>query len=99
MLTNGLAGPTRADIEHAADMVHRAPSRGRARNSPLATSLRIEMSRAWSATTRLRRVFSASSSLSRFMSSDFMPPYWFRQRLKVTSETPSRVATSPTGSP
>ena len=38
-----------------------------------------------SATSRLRRAFSASSSLSRLASSAFRPPYWARQRWKVCS--------------
>ena len=40
---------------------------------------------AWSATIRLRRWFSFSSSFNFLTSSAFMPPYWFRQRCQVDS--------------
>ena len=47
-----------------------------------------------SATIRFKDAFSRSSSRSRLASSAFMPPYWFRQRWKVFSETPRALATS-----
>src|SRR6266545_2103903 len=53
------------------------------------TSWSICLSRANSATRRLRRAFSTSSSLRRLASSAFMPPYWLRQRCRVGSLTPS----------
>jgi hypothetical protein len=46
------------------------------------------MSSSFSATSRLSRAFSTSSSFSLFASSDFMPPYWLLQRWKVYSLTP-----------
>jgi hypothetical protein len=47
-----------------------------------------------SATKRLSATFSFSSSFSRLASSAFIPPYWARQRWKVTSETSKAFATS-----
>src|SRR5690606_26392238 len=44
------------------------------------TSLRIWMSRAWSATKRLSRRFSSSSSFSRLASESSMPPNFDFQR-------------------
>jgi hypothetical protein len=39
----------------------------------------------------LELTFSFSSSFNRIASSAFMPPYWARQRWKVTSDTSTRV--------
>src|SRR5690606_8030177 len=59
-----------------------------------ATCLSIRMSRAWSATISLSRLFSSSSSFSRLASSDFIPPYWFRQRWYVPSLISSACSTA-----
>src|SRR6056297_493681 len=93
-------------IEHAAStslgyvelllkLVHRRASRLRGSQFPLVISFSIEMSKAWSATIFLSRLFSSSSALSRLASSLFMPPYWLRQRLSVASLTSSACRTSP----
>ena len=50
-----------------------APAR-RAHQFPFAISFNAWFSRTWSATIRLSRVFSASSSFNRFTSSAFIPP-------------------------
>ena len=54
---------------------------------PAEISLSMSMSRAWFATSFFNREFSASSSLSRFASLAFMPPYWAIQRCHVDSAT------------
>src|SRR4051794_4017222 len=56
------------------------PALGRGHHFFWATSWSICLSRDSSATRRLRRAFSASSSRSLSASSAFMPPYWLRQR-------------------
>ena len=57
--------PAFRDVEHGHGMPHRLAPAGRAQKFPEATSFRIERSRAWSATIRLRRRFSCSSPFSR----------------------------------
>jgi len=47
-----------------------------------------------SATIRFRVAFWRRSSRSSLASDAFIPPYWFRQRCKVFSETSSAFATS-----
>src|SRR5271154_2305766 len=54
----------------------------------------MSMSRAWLATSFLRRWFSFSSSLRRLASSAFIPPYWLRQRCQVCSEISRCLETS-----
>jgi hypothetical protein len=51
------------------------------------------MSSSFSATSRLSRAFSTSSSFSLFAFSDFMPPCRLRQRWKVCSLTPRCCST------
>ena len=65
---------------HHAPTPHGRASSRRAQKFPEATSLRMAVSKAWSATTRLRRAFSFSSSLSRLAWSSRNPPYSRRQR-------------------
>lgn len=50
------------------------PSR-RAQKFPFKASFRIDLSSSASANNRFKRLFSSSSSFSRFASSDFIPPY------------------------
>lgn len=57
--------PAFRDVEHGHGMPHRLAPAGRAQKFPEATSFRIERSRAWSATIRLRRRFSCSTPFSR----------------------------------
>ena len=59
------AGPPLGDAQPVADHGHRLPASGRAQKFPEATSLRIELSSAWSATNFFSRVFLRSSSLRR----------------------------------
>src|SRR5215207_8348974 len=59
----------------------------------------MSMSTACWATIFLRRAFSDSNSLRRFIASAFVPPYWLRQRWKVASLMPSLLATSGTEAP
>ena len=57
--------PQLDNTQLVADYGHRLPASRRAQKFPEVTSLRIALSRAWSATSFLSRVFSRSSSLSR----------------------------------
>ena len=59
-------GPPLRDAQPRADMVDGLASSGRAQKFPEATSLRIALSRAWSATSFFSRRFSCSSAFSRF---------------------------------
>ena len=61
---------------------------------PREISFSATFSSSLSATRRFREVFSRSSSRNRLASSAFIPPYWLRQRWKVTSETSRALATS-----
>jgi len=54
------------------------PSPGRAQKFFRLTSLRMDISTAWSATIFLRRAFSFSNSFKCFIVSAFMPPYWLQ---------------------
>jgi len=75
--------PASSSLGHAQlllDVSDGLPSASRAQKFPLATSLRIERPRAWSATIFFRRPFSFSSSRSRLAWSSLRPPYSFRQR-------------------
>ena len=56
---------TRPPLGDEPDSVHRLSASGRAQKFPEATSLRIELSSAWSATNFFSRVFSRSSSFRR----------------------------------
>ena len=64
-LTQHTTGPPLGDVQLVANYGHRLPASRRAQKFPEVTSLRIALSRAWSATSFLSRVFSRSSSLSR----------------------------------
>src|SRR5690606_28142633 len=86
--------PTLGDPEASPHVTDGDASPGRAQKFPLATSFRIWLSSACSATIRFSRAFSFSSSRSRFASSAFIPPYWFRQRWNVVSLTPNPRQTS-----
>ena len=74
------ACPPLRDTQPRPHLHHGRASSGRAQKFPEATSLRMAVSKAWSATTRLRRAFSFSSSLSRLAWSSRNPPYSRRQR-------------------
>jgi hypothetical protein len=75
MLTEGGAGPALADFEASIDHLDRLASPHRAYHFPSATSLRIAMPKAWSATSFLSLVFSFRSSLSRLTVSILAPVY------------------------
>ena len=64
-LAQRATGPPLGDVQLVADYGHRLPASRRAQKFPEVTSLRIALSRAWSATSFLSRVFLRSSSLSR----------------------------------
>ncbi len=66
----------------------------RAYQFPSATYLSIWISKDWSATKRLRRLFSPSSSFSRLASADFIPPYCISQRSYVDSLTSKACSTA-----
>ena len=61
---------------------------------PFEISLWARTSSSLSATRRFNAPFSRSSSFKRLASSAFIPPYWARQRWKVTSDTSRALATS-----
>src|SRR5262249_31540536 len=88
-LVEDSASPTLGDVEGRTQVPHRSSPPRRAQKFPRATSLSIWLSSIASARSFLSRAFSASSSLSRFIWSAFMPPYWCRQRWKVCSLTAS----------
>ena len=79
-LAQHATGPPLRHPQLVADQGPRLPASGRAQQFPEVTSLRIALSRAWSATSCLSRVFSRSSSLSRLAWSRRRPPYSFRHR-------------------
>ena len=79
-LTEHSAGPPLRNAQLVLHMHHGGASPERAQKFPEATSVRIMLSSAWSATSVFNRVFSRSSSLSRFAWSRRRPPYSFRQR-------------------
>ena len=58
------AGPPLRNAQPRADRVHGLASPGRAQTFPEATSLRIALSRAWSATSFFSRRFSCSSAFN-----------------------------------
>src|SRR5262249_26124466 len=87
------AGAALADAEALLEEAHRLPALVGGHHFFWATSWSICLSRASSATRRLRRAFSASSSLRRLASSALRPPYWLRQRWSVCSLTPRRWQT------
>src|SRR6266511_709223 len=83
------AGAALGHAEGLLEVTRRLSPLGGGQNFFCTTSWSICLSRANSATRRLRRAFSTSSSLRRLASSAFMPPYWLRQRCRVGSLTPS----------
>src|SRR6266545_3870893 len=66
----------------------------RGQKFPSDNSLSIALSSSASARSFFSRPFSISSSRRRFASLAFIPPYWFRQRFQVLSETSSSRSTS-----
>src|SRR4029079_179230 len=79
------ASPAFGHPEPVAQRRHGAALAVRGQKFPAEISLSMSMSRAWLATNFLSRAFSASSSLSRLASLDFIPPYWASQRCHVDS--------------
>ncbi|MFT5288264.1 MAG: hypothetical protein ACI8QC_002194 [Planctomycetota bacterium] len=69
-----------ADLVLLYGEIDSTPSAGRAQEFSFAMSFSTPFSRAWSATKRLGRPSSFSSSLRRFNSGSFIPPYWLCQR-------------------
>ncbi len=65
-LASDLAGPPLGHGVLVGEMGGRPAPLGRAQKFPAATSRNIALSNAWSATSRFRRLFSRSSSFSRF---------------------------------
>ena len=77
-------------------MLDRLTFAGRAYHFPSAISLRIALSKVRSATARLSRAFSFSSSRSLLSASFLTPPQSLFQRCQVATLTPSARQTSPT---
>jgi hypothetical protein len=75
VLTNDLARPPLRDAEPHLQHVRGSATPRRAHQFPRAISLSARTSSSLSATSCLSRVFSTSSSFSRFTSSAFIPPY------------------------
>jgi len=75
MLTKGGVGSALTDFQAIFNHLNRFVSPHRAYHFPSATSLRIAMSKACSATSFLSRVFSFCSSLSRLTVSSLAPAY------------------------
>ena len=75
-------------------VLHGVPSSDRAQYLSSTTPMRICLSTAKSATARLSRAFSGSSSLSRIASSTCIPPYHLRQRWEVRSARPPNCLTT-----
>ncbi len=73
-LSDHPASPTLGDPKAPTNMLDSRPPPGRAQKFFRLTSCRMSMSTACSATIFLRRAFSDSSSLRRFIASAFMPP-------------------------
>ena len=80
VLAQDPAGPTFTDAHSITNMIDRKTPARRAQKFPRLASLRMEMSRAWSATSFFRRWFSRSSSFRRWAWLTSMPPYSLRQR-------------------
>ena len=80
VLPDQLARPPLRHAEHPLQMLDRAAPAGRAHQFPRPSSFSAWIWSSLSATIRLSRAFSISSSLSRRTSSAFNPPYWARQR-------------------
>src|SRR5262245_26303673 len=93
LLPQHAAGATLGDAEALLEEAHRLPALRGGHHFFWATSWSSCLSKARSATRRLSRAFSASSSLSRLASSCLRPPYWLRQRCRVCSLTPRRWQT------
>ncbi len=75
-LTQRLAGPTlRQFWQTTLNAIHQSPSRRATQFPNFRASSRICLSSVRSATVVFKRLFCCSSSLSRFASSAFMPPY------------------------
>ena len=87
------ARPPRRDTQPVLYLHHRLAPPGRAQKCPEATSFKMALSRAWSATSCFRRVFSCSSAFSRFAWSRRNPPYACRHRKYGCSPMPSFLHT------
>ena len=68
------AGPSFGDLEDRPDVIDAAVASLRAYQFPEAASFRIWMSRAWSATTFFKRVFSSRRRLASLASAIVIPP-------------------------
>ncbi len=73
-------GPPFRDAQLKPYVVHSLASPGRAQNFPEATSFKMALSSAWSATSRFSRVFSCSRVFNRFAWARRKPPYSLRHR-------------------
>ena len=93
-LIHDRARPSLGDLEPSLKFGHRRTLPRRAYQFPEATCFSIWLSSDRSATSCFSRRFSSSRSFSRFASSDFIPPYWFRQRWYVASLTSSACNTA-----
>jgi hypothetical protein len=80
MLSDDLACPPLREAEAVGEHDHRSPPPRRAHQFPRLISRRAVITSSLSATIRFNVTFSRSSSLSRFASSAFIPPYCLRQR-------------------
>jgi hypothetical protein len=80
VLPDQLARPPLRHPKHLLEMFDGAAPAGRAHQFPRPSSFKASICSSLSATIRFSRAFSPSSSLSRFTSSAFSPPYWARQR-------------------
>ena len=92
-LTEHSTSPPLRDAQPVLDLHHGRASPGRAQKFSEATSFRIMLSSAWSATSFFSCVFSYSSAFRRFAWSRRNPPYSFRQRWYVYLLTPSFLQT------
>ncbi len=83
--SEGSSRPTLGHVLAMLDVLDRLPSPRRAQKFPFKASCKMSLSNVKSPTTFFSRRFTSSSCLRRFASSDFIPPYWFRQRYNVCS--------------
>src|SRR4029453_10218580 len=79
-LPDQLARPPLRDAQHPPGVGDGAAPAGRAHQFPRPSSFKAWIWSSLSATIRLSRAFSPSSSLSRLTSSALSPPYWAPQR-------------------
>mgnify|MGYP006304331943 CR=1 FL=1 len=93
-LAQNMTRPALGDSQRSLHVPYGSASPGRAQKFPSATSFKMLMSTAWSATIFFRRTFSFSSAFSFFRAWTSTPPYRLRHRWNVASLTPSRMLTS-----